>query len=53
MNEMNSLVFRFPNVIGPHLTHGVIYDFMQKLSKDKSKLRILGDGNQTKPYIYM
>ncbi len=53
MNEMNSLVFRFPNVIGPHLTHGVIYDFMDRLSKDDSKLRILGDGNQTKPYIFV
>lgn len=53
MNEMHSLVFRFPNVIGPHLTHGVIYDFMDRLSKDCSHLRILGDGNQTKPYIYV
>ena len=53
MNEMNSLIFRFPNVIGPHLTHGVIFDFIERLSKDRSYLRILGDGNQTKPYIYV
>lgn len=53
MNEMHSLIFRFPNVIGPHLTHGVIYDFIRKLSQDNRRLEILGDGNQTKPYIYV
>ena len=53
MNDMSSLVFRFPNVIGPHLTHGVIYDFMERLSKDGSHLKILGDGRQTKPYIFV
>ena len=53
MNDMSSLVFRFPNVIGPHLTHGVIYDFMKRLSDNPNELRILGDGNQTKPYIYV
>lgn len=53
MNNMNSLVFRFPNVIGPRLTHGVIFDFVKKLQSDNSQLEILGDGKQTKPYIYV
>lgn len=53
MNDMESLVFRFPNVIGPRLTHGVIFDFIRKLERDPSKLEILGDGRQTKPYIYV
>lgn len=53
MNDMYSLVFRFPNVIGPRLTHGVIFDFIRKLQKDGSQLEILGDGRQTKPYIYV
>ena len=53
MNEISSLVFRFPNVIGPRLTHGVIHDFVERLMKDGSRLRILGDGRQTKPYIYV
>ncbi len=53
MNDMKSLVFRFPNVIGPRLTHGVIFDFMRKLEKDPSRLKILGNGKQTKPYIYV
>lgn len=53
MNDMQVLVFRFPNVIGPRLTHGVIYDFINKLQKDSTQLQILGDGRQTKPYIYV
>lgn len=53
MNDMNSLIFRFPNVIGPRLTHGVIFDFAKKLNRNPYNLEILGDGKQTKPYIYV
>lgn len=53
MNDMEALVFRFPNVIGPRLTHGVIFDFIRKLQNDGTRLQILGDGKQTKPYIYV
>ncbi len=52
MNDMSVLIFRFPNVIGPRLTHGVIYDFVKRLKDDPSHLRILGDGTQSKPYLY-
>lgn len=53
MNDMNTVIFRFPNVIGPRLTHGVIYDFISKLEKNPHELEILGDGTQCKPYIYV
>lgn len=53
MNDMSVLVFRFPNVIGPRLTHGVIFDFVKRLKADPTHLRILGDGTQSKPYIYV
>lgn len=53
MNGIYSLIFRFPNVIGPGLTHGVIYDFINKLKNDSTHLQILGDGKQTKPYIFV
>lgn len=53
MNDMEVLVFRFPNVIGPRLTHGVIFDFIKKLHQNPKQLEILGDGKQTKPYIYV
>lgn len=53
MNDFNTVVFRFPNVIGPNLTHGVIYDFVRKLQRNPKELEILGDGTQTKPYLYV
>lgn len=53
MNDFEVLVFRFPNVIGPRLTHGVIFDFIKKLKIDNTQLEILGDGTQCKPYIFV
>lgn len=53
MNGLEVLVFRFPNVIGPNLTHGVIFDFVRKLQDNPSELEILGDGTQCKPYLYV
>lgn len=53
MNDFNTMIFRFPNVIGPNLTHGVIFDFAKKLEANPKELEILGDGTQTKPYIYV
>lgn len=53
MCDMHAVIFRFPNVIGPRLTHGVIYDFIRKLRKNPKQLEILGDGTQCKPYLYV
>jgi UDP-glucose 4-epimerase len=51
MYSISSTVFRFANVIGTSSRHGVIYDFVQKLRRDPTKLEILGDGTQRKSYI--
>lgn len=53
MCDMRAVIFRFPNVIGPRLTHGAVFDFIRKLRADSSILEILGDGTQCKPYIYV
>lgn len=45
-------VVRFPNVVGERMTHGAVHDFMAKLRRDPSRLDVLGDGTQTKPYLY-
>ncbi|HKV89733.1 MAG TPA: NAD-dependent epimerase/dehydratase family protein, partial [Thermoplasmata archaeon] len=44
-------VYRFANIIGPRMTHGVLYDFFEKLRKDPARLEVLGDGNQAKSYL--
>src|SRR3954470_9244007 len=46
-------IFRFPNVVGSRSTHGVIYDFVQKLKAKPSELEVLGDGTQEKPYFHV
>ena len=53
MFEMTACVCRFGNVVGPRQTHGVGFDFVRALRKNPTKLRILGDGGQSKSYIYV
>ena len=53
MFGMVGTVVRFANVVGPMMTHGVTYDFIHRLKKQPRQLAILGDGNQTKPYIHV
>ncbi len=53
MNGFNSLIFRFPNVIGPNLTHGVFFDFINRLKENPDELVVLGDGTQCKPYMHV
>jgi len=44
-------MFRFGNVIGSRVTHGVLYDFINRLNKNPDELLILGDGTQEKNYF--
>jgi UDP-glucose 4-epimerase len=53
MFGIHAVAFRFANVVGPRQTHGVTYDFVRRLLEDPAKLRILGDGTQTKSYIHV
>ena len=50
---IRSHVFRFVSWIGERYSHGVIYDFMNKLRADPTKLEILGDGHQRKSYLHV
>ncbi len=51
--DMNGVLYRFANVVGPRSTHGVIYDFVRKLRRNPNELEILGDGKQRKSYIHV
>lgn len=51
--DIESLIVRFPNVIGEYSTHGVIYDFINKLKINSKELVVLGDGKQEKSYLYV
>ena len=46
-------IFRLANIVGSRLTHGVIFDFINKLKQNPGRLEILGDGSQQKPYLHI
>ena len=46
-------IFRFANIVGKNSTHGVIFDFINKLRKNRNELEILGDGTQRKSYMHV
>jgi UDP-glucose 4-epimerase len=49
--NMQVCIFRFGNVVGGRMGHGVIFDFIKKLRQNPKELQILGDGNQEKPFF--
>lgn len=53
MFDFAGCAFRFGNVVGPRQTHGVGFDFLRNLLKNPHKLRILGDGSQSKSYVHV
>jgi UDP-glucose 4-epimerase len=53
MFDFHGYAFRFGNVVGPRQTHGVGYDFIRSLRENSTRLRILGDGSQSKSYVHV
>jgi UDP-glucose 4-epimerase len=51
--DITAWIFRFGNIVGPNPTHGVIHDFVLRLREEPTKLVVLGDGTQAKPYVYV
>ncbi len=51
--DLRALIFRFGNVVGPRGTHGAALDFLKKLERNPDELEVLGDGNQSKPYVHV
>jgi len=44
-------IFRFANIIGPGMDHGILPDFLAKLGQTPLRLEVLGDGRQAKSYL--
>jgi UDP-glucose 4-epimerase len=53
MFGIHCVIARLANIIGPTNTHGVVYDFITKLSTHPDYLDILGNGQQDKSYLYI
>ena len=52
-SKIELLIYRFPNVIGERMTHGLLYDLTRKIDFEKKIVNILGNGLQKKPYYYI
>lgn len=52
-SSVQGLIYRFPNVVGLPLTHGLMKDLFEKLSSTPSTIDILGNGRQRKQYIHV
>jgi len=50
---IKTTIVRYANIYGKRSRHGVMYDFYEKLKKNPKQLEILGDGKQTKSYLYV
>ena len=50
---LRGVILRFGNIVGDRTTHGAIYDFIRQLAKNSARLKVLGNGRQSKPYIYV
>ena len=53
MHGFKAVIYRLANVVGPRSNHGVIWDFVGKLRGTSWELEVLGDGTQSKSYLYI
>lgn len=51
--DIKSWIIRLSNTVGRRLTHGIIFDFLNKIKDNENELKVLGDGKQAKPYMYI
>jgi UDP-glucose 4-epimerase len=49
----DATIFRFVSILGERYSHGHVFDFYDQLSNDPTQIRVLGDGNQRKSYLYV
>lgn len=49
----DGVILRLANIVGPRANHGIIPDFMAKLTKNPKELEILGNGLQKKSYLHV
>lgn len=48
-----SWIFRFVSILGERYTHGHVFDFYKQLMVNPNELKVLGNGEQRKSYLYI
>ena len=51
--QFEGYIFRFVSILGERYTHGHVFDFYRQLLEHPDHLRVLGDGQQRKSYLYV
>lgn len=51
--DIQAYIFRFVSILGERYTHGHVFDFYRQLESNPNQLKVLGDGNQSKSYLYV
>lgn len=46
-------IFRFVSILGERYSHGHVFDFYRSLRENPRELRVLGNGQQKKSYLYI
>ena len=46
-------IFRFVSILGERYSHGHVFDFYKSLRGNPQELRVLGNGEQRKSYLYV
>jgi UDP-glucose 4-epimerase len=49
----NACIFRFVSILGERYSHGHVFDFYRNLCENPGVLRVLGNGQQRKSYLYI
>lgn len=53
INKIRCWVIRCSNIIGEDSEHGVIYEICNRIKNHETKITLLGDGSQEKPFLYI
>lgn len=51
--DMHATIFRFAPMLGPGYRRGHVRDFYDKLKRDPSCIEVMGDGKQSRSYVYV
>ena len=52
-NKVPYHIHRLANIVGPDMTHGLIFDLVNKIKRNRNELHVLGDGKQRKTYMHV
>lgn len=50
---LTAVACRLSNIIGAGTKRGIVYDIVRRLADDPDRIRLLGDGRQTRSYLHV